>query len=419
MHLRHSSLVTVLAAGLFVLPAGGQEIVYLSNSSESTPFVQAMRQLTEEYAAETGANATFSFDASNQANIMQRVQILAASNSLPIIFTLPDLAALEDLYESGQILDIRAKFMELGIYDSIDPFFVERLQNSEAAGPDVLYELPLASAIEGITYNKAIFAEHGLEVPTTWEEFLVVNQTLLDAGIQPITAGGGESWPLLRWISMYVYRLMGNDIIDRVRADEVPLTEPGFAEAVSAIVGLTDAGYFGPAVTTMTFGQSLDQFRLGQAAMIWGGSFIPPLLEGGTVPIEDVGFFNFPSVPDGVGDTDAWIVTGGLTTSIATAAYESDPEAYDAWMQYVFPRFGDKALEMGFLSGFSASMPFPEDDPLADYRAALETVSAGLWPWEQHFSSRAFIMAGTTIPLVVNHSLSVEQYLADLEAANQ
>ena len=418
MLLRHSTITAVMAAGLLALPAGGQEIVYLSNASESSAYIQAVRELTEEYAAETGANATFSFDASNQANIMQRVQILAASGSLPILFTLPDRAALEALYEGGHLIDIKAKFTELGIYDQIDPFFVGRIQNSENAGPDVLYELPMQPNIEGIVYNKAMFAEHGLEVPTTWEEFLAVNQALLDAGIQPLTAGGGESWPLLRWIGMYAHRLMGNDIMDRVRAGEVPLTEPGFAESVSAIVGLADAGYFGPAVTTMNFGQSVDQFRLGQAAMIWGGSFIPGLLAGGTVPLEDVGFFNFPSVPEGLGDTDAWIVTGGLTTSISRTAYESDPEAYDEWLRYVFTHLGDKAQEMGFITGFVASNP-PPDDVLAEYRAVLPTVSAGLWPWEQHFSSRAFIMAGTTIPLVVNHSLSVEQYLADLEAANR
>ena len=46
-----------------------------------------------------------------------------------------------------------------------------------------VYGTPLASYTVGIAYQKPIFAEHGLEPPTTWDELKDVAQALKDAGV--------------------------------------------------------------------------------------------------------------------------------------------------------------------------------------------------------------------------------------------
>ena len=50
-----------------------------------------------------------------------------------------------------------------------------------------------------INYNKAIFDEYGLSIPTTYDEFKSVCQTLLDDGIQPIFEPFSDGWHHVLW----------------------------------------------------------------------------------------------------------------------------------------------------------------------------------------------------------------------------
>ena len=46
----------------------------------------------------------------------------------------------------------------------------------------------------GILYNRTVFEEHGLEVPTTWDEFAANNDALKEAGVTPVGASFGDTW---------------------------------------------------------------------------------------------------------------------------------------------------------------------------------------------------------------------------------
>ena len=50
----------------------------------------------------------------------------------------------------------------------------------------VTYGLPFIATSHGFYYNADLFAEHGLEVPTTWDELLAVAAALDEAGITPV-----------------------------------------------------------------------------------------------------------------------------------------------------------------------------------------------------------------------------------------
>ena len=50
-----------------------------------------------------------------------------------------------------------------------------------------------------VNYNIGIFEDHGLSVPTTYDEFKSVCQTLLDAGVQPIFEPFSDGWHHVLW----------------------------------------------------------------------------------------------------------------------------------------------------------------------------------------------------------------------------
>ena len=58
------------------------------------------------------------------------------------------------------------------------------------------YTVPTGlSYYTGVYYNKKIFDENGLKVPTTWSEFENVVSTLKGKGVTPLGIGGKDSWP--------------------------------------------------------------------------------------------------------------------------------------------------------------------------------------------------------------------------------
>lgn len=60
---------------------------------------------------------------------------------------------------------------------------------------DVLYGVPACASQAGaVLYNKDIYEEYGLEVPTTWDEFLENCQVLQDAGETAVIGSFADSW---------------------------------------------------------------------------------------------------------------------------------------------------------------------------------------------------------------------------------
>ena len=99
-----------------------------------------------------------------------------------------------------------------------------------AAGGDAqLLTLPIEQVANVVYYNKDIFEEYGLEVPTTWEEFQNVCQTFANAARypvldktpieSPIIFGGKSEWPSMT-------------ILNSVVADVIEINQPGFFDGI-------------------------------------------------------------------------------------------------------------------------------------------------------------------------------------------
>ncbi len=48
----------------------------------------------------------------------------------------------------------------------------------------------------GMFYNKDLFAEYGVEVPTTWDELVAACETFIENNVSCMTAGGADGWPI-------------------------------------------------------------------------------------------------------------------------------------------------------------------------------------------------------------------------------
>lgn len=394
-------------------------IHYLTVQQETEGWPLIIGALTREYQA-NHPNVEWKYENYPQTDLVQRIQLLAGSDSLPFMFNYESGAPLRDLAASGKVLELEQTFKELGIYDRLNPGAVSLLKN--LVGGSGLYALPLELNIEGFWYNKQIFAEHNLAVPTTWDELLAVADKLHQAGIQPFAVSGLQKWPLTRLINGYVMRVYGYDVMSRVVNGELKVTDAGFIAAAQIVQDMAMKGYFGQGVNTLDYAPAQDLFLQGRAAMYYMGSwalrdFNNPELN--KIGIDNIGFFNIPLVEGGVGTLNDYSINAGLTTSFSQKEFSRNPQGYGEWMKAVFSAYGDRAMsELGMITGFTVSQ-IPDDvSPLTRLTVAeIDNVKNGA-PWfEAYFNARTQAVATDNVQLLVTGDMSPEEYMAELQKA--
>ena len=97
---------------------------------------------------------------------------------------------------------------------------------------DEISGVPFALAASSIIYNKTIFAEHGVEVPQTWDELLAAADTFQAAGVTPFYGTLKDQWTVLPSFNNLAGALQPDGFFDDLRAlgtDAGPGSEPSFS----------------------------------------------------------------------------------------------------------------------------------------------------------------------------------------------
>lgn len=100
-------------------------------------------------------------------------------------------------YNSGSLLE--ALTPESTLVDLSDEAWVDTLDQNfidSVGGDDGVYGIPMGQSMAGaVIYNKDIYAELGLEIPTTWDEFIANSEAVKAAGTAaPIVQTYGDTW---------------------------------------------------------------------------------------------------------------------------------------------------------------------------------------------------------------------------------
>ncbi|MCW5952192.1 MAG: extracellular solute-binding protein [Propionibacteriaceae bacterium] len=186
------------------------------------------------------------------------------------------------------------------------------------------YCVPLNVAYWAMYYNKHVFAEHGIAVPTTWDELMAASQKLVDAGVAPFHQMNfifEFVWfqTLVLGIDPQVYRGLGTG--------ESSFLDPAVVQAMELWKEMGTKGFFiDPGVQTDP--QTL--LSTGQVAMANFGTFFTGQLTGiDAVSGEDYGIFVIPSVNPQV-KNQMVLETGPLCVG-AGAEHEQAALAYSGW----------------------------------------------------------------------------------------
>ncbi|GAB2849185.1 ABC transporter substrate-binding protein [Microbacterium insulae] len=160
--------------------------------------------------------------------------------------------------------------------------------------------LPYSVMAASVIYNKDLFAEHGVEVPQTWDELIEACETLESAGVTPFYATFKDDWTIGQ--GWYDYSAGGSiDVIEffddlaaagaEVGPDSPVSFEKDFSEPMDRMLQLTSE-YVNDDAASRGYGDGNLAFGRGEAAMYlqgpWAFSEIAktaPDLELGTFPL--------------------------------------------------------------------------------------------------------------------------------------
>ncbi|MCK9859357.1 extracellular solute-binding protein [Paenibacillus sp. ATY16] len=227
----------------------------------------------------------------------QKLKAEMTAGNPPDIFEVFGGADLNLYVKAGRMLDLTPIIEELGIKDkfaSLDEFTVD----------GKVYGLPFGGYSEGIFYNKKIFSDLGLSVPTSWDQLLETADKIKAAGITPLGLAAKDGWVNGMLWNTVMERNVGIDAINKLVTGETKWTDEGFIKGFTDYATLVNKDYFTKGALGLAYADQGAQLLSGKAAMVFTGSWDANRFTGDEAGDlkGQIGYFNFPSIAGGAGD---------------------------------------------------------------------------------------------------------------------
>jgi raffinose/stachyose/melibiose transport system substrate-binding protein len=196
------------------------------------------------------------------------------------------------------------------------------------------YGVPWTWGAVGMFYNKALFAQAGIEkTPETWTEFLEVVKKLKAAGITPIALGERDKWPGHFWWVYLAIRLGGEEAFLAAYNRTGSFEAEPFVKAGEYLKELIDLEPFIEGFLGLGYGDQAAAMGDSRAAMELMGQWAPSVQAGSSQSGglgENLGWFPFPVVEGGAGNPKD-VLGGGDGFAVGAKA---EPEAVE-FLKYI------------------------------------------------------------------------------------
>ncbi|MFX3632588.1 MAG: extracellular solute-binding protein [Candidatus Pristimantibacillus sp.] len=227
----------------------------------------------------------------------QKLKAEMTAGNPPDIFEVFGGADLNLYVKAGRMLDLTPIIDELGLKDkfaSLDEFTVD----------GKVYGLPFGGYSEAIFYNKKIFTELNLTVPTTWEQLLDVSAKIKAAGYTPFGLAAKDGWVNGMMWNTVMERNVGIDAINKVVTGEAKWTDENFVKGFASYAEIVNNDFFTKGALGLAYADQGAQLLSGKAAMVFTGTWDANRFSGEEAGdlAGQIGYFGFPSITGGAGD---------------------------------------------------------------------------------------------------------------------
>jgi len=217
------------------------------------------------------------------------IQLLAGDDPPDIFLRYPgpNTTALVD---QGVIAPLTAMWTQYNLDEVIPAGFKD-----VATYKGDVYNLPWGYHPTIVLYNKKMFEQLGLSIPTSISEFEAVADTLKRSGVYPLASGDSGLWRTSYALEELVTSLSGPDFYKDLMNMEVSWGDPRAREAYSYWKRWVEKKYWYPDMRSRRWAEGLTILLNGESGMYFLGTYGVPMLEqAGWVLGEDFDAFLFP-----------------------------------------------------------------------------------------------------------------------------
>lgn len=252
--------------------------------------VEVFEQLEEEFNR-THDNIHLTIESPNDATTILKTRFIREDY--------PDIIGIGGDINYSYFIDsnILADISDYEGLNSIKPAYIDILEGLEFVPTEGTYGVPYVANAAGILYNRAMFQEHGWEIPETWDELMELCENIQAAGIQPFYFGFKDTWTCLAPWNALAVDLAPADVCQQVNRSETTFTEEyrEISEKMLQLLQYGEAGSF-----AYGYNDACTAFANGEAAMYTIGSYAVPQIKS-VNPDMDIDSFVMPGSdsPDG------------------------------------------------------------------------------------------------------------------------
>ena len=348
--MKHPFVVTLIAlfTTLFTTAALAQTLDMWSWRTED---VEAYNRILEAYQ-EQNPDVDINFEAFLNTEYNTLVSTSLQAGEASDVVQTRSYGGVRPWIEGGYLVPLNDRVESLGNYSE---GALEAIRDADGQ----VYGVPFAIQVLQMYYNRDIFEELGLSEPTTWDEFIAVNEALAEAGYIPMAITGKDDWmlPILHTV-VGASTYGGDSFVEKILSGETTFEDPAFVESIAAVKELQP--FMPPDVTAVSYVDTQNLFVNGLAGMFPGGSWEAAYFQEQN-PDLNLGVFAVPAK----GTDEAlvsWFVDGAWAV---TTSAENEEAAVEFVNWLGTPEFGqrftDELAQISPIAGVTPSEPILQD----------------------------------------------------------
>ena len=341
----------------------------------------------------------------------------AATGNLPDVFLRTIGAKMEELDPKTNMYDISSQSW---VRKNVNAGFLDIVTDDETGA---IYGVPVyTSNVAGVFYNKPAYEELGLEIPTTWDEFLANCAVIRETSDKDPVVGAynNAAGCQILYLSQYYY-VQNNTptFADDYTERKTTLAENAdFMRGLEKLNDLSEMGYLNSDPLATSFEDSAIMLAEGRAVHTFCRTNIMATIESSAPDkMEDIGFFPPPDTDSNVRGVAMWMPSAWcinknideskLELALKLLEFLTTSEATDAYTSVISP------TGAFMLNGIE--MPSNVSTAVQEAQAWAEKAST---PVMEYFCDIKGSNLATILSMVGTSQYTPEEGISEIEADN-